>query len=278
MESFKPEPEQEKGLSSELESEKKEYNFGAIAKLEKPIIELAEKLREKIENGEYDTLISDDVGGRIPTLILRKIMLSKAKDDQFKKRLKTFFIAGGKGRHEDEKELGDFIKGVSEISNKVLLVTEYIETGKAIKEIMRLFENYGLKSFDVASVTVYSEFIADPTAVGFSEFLSSFKKNSREFFYGEIVDETPPIYGWGASLGGVKKKTKERFEKREIHGAHPIRMEDLALQVYHAQQRYKTSKEVSRIKEIRKEIREDIKGAREDVEVLSQKVIEQVWK
>ena len=271
MESFKPEPEQEKGLSSELESEKKEYNFGAIAKLEKPIIELAEKLREKIENGEYDTLISDDVGGRIPTLILRKIMLSKAKDDQFKKRLKTFFIAGGKGRHEDEKELGDFIKGVSEISNKVLLVTEYIETGKAIKEIMRLFENYGLKSFDVASVTVYSEFIADPTAVGFSEFLSSFKKNSREFFYGEIVDETPPIYGWGASLGGVKKKTKERFEKREIHGAHPIRLEDLARQQYH-----KASEEVSN--EIVKGIRGDIKRARADVEVLSQKVIEQVWK
>ena len=70
----------------------KEFHFQEIMEIEPAMISLVSQLKKKIEKGEYDTLISDDVGGRIPTLILRKI-IKELNPDQ---KLETYFIASGK--------------------------------------------------------------------------------------------------------------------------------------------------------------------------------------
>ncbi len=54
---------------SEFETMNPEYHFEEIAEIEQAVASLISQLKEKIKNGEYDTLISDDTGGRIPTLI-----------------------------------------------------------------------------------------------------------------------------------------------------------------------------------------------------------------
>jgi len=56
----------------ELLENKQEYHFKTIEELEPAIANLVAQLKEKIEIGEYDTLISDEVGGRIPTLVFKK--------------------------------------------------------------------------------------------------------------------------------------------------------------------------------------------------------------
>ena len=85
-------------------SPEKQFHFAEIAGIEPAVISLAKQLKEEIDRGSYDTLISDDVGGRIPTLILRKILKARNPDN----KLSTFFVASGqkyipeKSENEDE--------------------------------------------------------------------------------------------------------------------------------------------------------------------------------
>ena len=51
-------------------SDEREVVFKEVAELELPIKIIIEKIRPRIENGEYGLIIGDDASGRIPTLIL----------------------------------------------------------------------------------------------------------------------------------------------------------------------------------------------------------------
>ena len=70
------------------------YNFPEIAEMESAMISLIEKLKDKIEKGEYNALIVDDIGGRIPALVLRKLMTEKGSYNK-ENKLNTFFVTGG---------------------------------------------------------------------------------------------------------------------------------------------------------------------------------------
>jgi len=73
------------------QKEEAEYYHPEIAEIEPAMIVLVEQIKSNIENGDYDTIISDDVGGRIPSLILRKIFKYKYP----KRKFNTFFVSGG---------------------------------------------------------------------------------------------------------------------------------------------------------------------------------------
>jgi len=64
-------------IKSPEKREESEYYHPEIAEIEPAMSALVEKIKSNIENGDYDTIISDDVGGRIPSLILRKIFKDK---------------------------------------------------------------------------------------------------------------------------------------------------------------------------------------------------------
>lgn len=101
MENFENKPKVENKESAP------EFHFREIAEIEPAIISLVKQLKEKIESGEYDTLISDDVGGRIPTLVLRKIIKEHNPDQ----KLGTFFIANGETylpTSANKKNMGNF--------------------------------------------------------------------------------------------------------------------------------------------------------------------------
>ena len=111
-----------------------EFHFEEIAEIEPAIISLVNQLKEKIESGEYDTLISDDVGGRIPTLILRKIIKEHNPDQ----KLQTFFVASGKTYlptptdKEKYGQLQEYLRKVADKTKKALIVTQFVFTGKTL--------------------------------------------------------------------------------------------------------------------------------------------------
>ncbi|MEK7121576.1 MAG: hypothetical protein AAB857_02610 [Patescibacteria group bacterium] len=111
-----------------------EFHFREIAEIESAMASLVRQLKEKIESGEYDTLISDDIGGRIPTLILRKIIKEHNPDQP----LGTFFIASGKtylptsADTEKYEQLQEHLKKVTDKTKKALIVTQFISTGKTL--------------------------------------------------------------------------------------------------------------------------------------------------
>ena len=73
------------------ESKESLYHFEEMAEIEPAAIKLVRRLKESIEKGKYDALISDDAGGRIPTLLIRKIM-RKIRPDM---KVPTLFVKGG---------------------------------------------------------------------------------------------------------------------------------------------------------------------------------------
>lgn len=93
----------DKTITPVQEKERTEYFFPEIEIFEKPMREVVLQMKQEIEAGVYKVLLGDDIGGRIPTLILNEII--KEKNPQ--KDLGMFFVAGG---HELPGR-GNFVDG-----------------------------------------------------------------------------------------------------------------------------------------------------------------------
>ena len=103
-----------------LEYENK-YNFPEIMELIKPaLINLIEQLKDSIESGEYETIISDEASARIPSLIVRKILKEKYPDNQ--KPPKIYFLNFGRAWPLDD-ELEKFIANNNQKWGKTLFMT-----------------------------------------------------------------------------------------------------------------------------------------------------------
>ena len=137
-----------------------EFHFREIAEIEPAMVSLVKQLKEKIDSGDYDTLISDDVGGRIPTLILRKIVKEHNPDQE----LGTFFIASGKtylptSRDTEKYEkLQEHLRKITSKTKKALIVTQIIFTGKTLIRLADALQEAGVDDFDIASVDAMPHF------------------------------------------------------------------------------------------------------------------------
>ena len=178
----------------ELEIET-EYNFPEIAKLENSFVALLGKIKKEIDENRWGALISDDGGGRIPTLVLRKIIEARTGASP-----QTFFIAGGRYTPEmkDGEKQDIFVEYLKGIRNKigearVLLTTQYIESGTSMLRIAFHMHRAGFENVDIATLStsrlydsiadfkVYSASPQQETLKNKHERLSGVEKNWREY-------------------------------------------------------------------------------------------------
>ncbi len=117
-------------------------------KYKKGIVPIVNKLKDDIEKGVFDTLISDDAGARLPTLILKDIL--KAKGPQ-NKELKVRFLALGRSPSYGP-ELEEYVQKHKDEWGKILLVTEYVGTGNTLDRIRDTFDNASVTDYDVAAL------------------------------------------------------------------------------------------------------------------------------
>lgn len=279
--------------SSEKISENKqegEYNFPELKELKPAVLFLVERLKSAIETGEYKTLISDDAGARIPTLVLRKIFQEKSPD---LKAPQTYFLAMGKRKRADWDAIEKFIKAKKDKLGKTLIITEYVSSGET-EAAMR-------SAFDRAGFTNYNH-------------------KSLYYEYGNIQGEPiAPEYIRNQTLlpklGGVRKKKRFKEEKGDLSripayvdesvGAHPELIKkttsnpelssslrekikkglDTAMydqwrwvDVYNAQRVLKQAEgKRERTKEEQMDIQTKINKARQDVGLIAKEVIAEVW-
>ncbi|MFA6437470.1 MAG: hypothetical protein WC242_00575 [Candidatus Paceibacterota bacterium] len=200
----------------ELLENKPEYNFKTIEELEPAIASLVAQLKEKIETGEYDTLISDEVGGRIPTLVLRKVIQELNPE----KRLNTFFVCGGRSSRgkEDYYEMVSFFREHTDKIKKALIVTEFVFRGTTIRDMSDALRDGtdGKAELDVASLFQYIPEEAEELRRGLE------RKNARLFVGEEDYGRAPgheegqiDLHNDAQWLGGIEKSKKE-------HSIHPI--------------------------------------------------------
>lgn len=117
------------------------------------------KLVVKLDLGgkvnEYDAIIGDDTSGRLPSLVLRSV-INKKREDEKKKKIDIYFVAGGRNMMEErEKNIDEFIGKKGESVKKALLVTEFISSGGSVARLAEILKNNGI-DYDIAAVSVES--------------------------------------------------------------------------------------------------------------------------
>src|SRR3989344_7993797 len=123
----------------------REIIFEEVAELELPIKTIIEKIKSRIENGEYGLIIGDDASGRIPTLILGNF-IKKVSEQVGLAKPNIIFIPGRLrarilGRDKDTKELEEHVGSFGASKDKrVLIITDTVLTGNSLKTLVTVLK------------------------------------------------------------------------------------------------------------------------------------------
>lgn len=194
----------------EILSEKdKKFIAYCIEDLRAPTQKILEQLHNKIERGEYTIIIGDDTSGRIPTVIIGGVI----KELYNKKNLPSplvRFIAGGSFSHKGIvskfNEYAEKLRGEGEEqfgsnrAQKVLIVTEFMGTGRTLEPLIMNFKAKGMP--------------CDVAAVGFGKNIFQ-RFRFEKVLGGEIIwgQKNEPKVWKKKEITGVKKDYKHLFSE-----------------------------------------------------------------
>lgn len=250
--------------------ENQEYHFEQMAEVEPSMILLVKQLKPVIESREYSAFLSDDAGGRIPTLVLKYVcdeirekLKEKYKDDMDKipTKIKTYFLAGGKTTPRKEskaqyKEMTDYMKTMDFGNKKVLVITQLTDTGETLEKIGLALkdtkdedgENIKGNQFDFASLFSYLD--------------------------DEAVEKLKQISGSELFSGGFPKSKKAElmiYDHERFSGIKGSKNPESLI----SEREY--SPIPKRAFPYNAENQNQINKSREDLKLMAKKVVEEVW-
>lgn len=137
-------------------TEKREFAFKEIEELREPLQEVLGKIREKIDGHQYDLIIGEETSGRIPTLVVTRLMKRLYGETE---KLQALFFAGGRSVHNaaamEKKYEGiqQSLKKVLDSQNakEALVVTDTILSGGSVQPITDSLKQLG-KRFDLLAL------------------------------------------------------------------------------------------------------------------------------
>ena len=204
-------------IQSPPETPKEKYNFPEIEAIREDMLSLCQKMREAIDQGRYTILVSDEVGGRIPTLILRKII----KKIHPEKELRTLFVASGqKSDLPDYTQKEEYAKLKKYLSvneqDYILLVTQFIYSGHTMQKLASALRDagLGLQGLDIAATTSFhiSEEDLQRGVISSSDVdpLGDEEMRSGRFYEDDV---RLPMMADNIFIGGMSQSTKEMEKK-----------------------------------------------------------------
>ncbi len=144
--------------------------------------------------GRYDTIISDDASGRLVSLLVKSV-LDRTRERKGLKPLNLRFVAGGINRSDQKIAIREYLAKHHSEFGRILLVTEIVDTGDSMRNLLRLFADFKL-SPDVASVSIAK--LPDKYHVLFS----------NKLIYGSLGYAGGNLYGFDSRRqAGVDKKS-----------------------------------------------------------------------
>jgi len=220
-------------IKQEQAKSKGEVQLEEVAELEAPIKKIIEKIKNRIENGEYGLIIGDDASGRIPTRILGDFIrdISKIKGHY---QPNIIFIPGRKfnslGSDSKEsmfqKQFEQYISKFGAVSSKkILVITDTVYSGESLIKLANLIKNAG---YVLEIATIGQEFegpLGRPDSLA-DENLEGIEIISGEFQAKKEQEEktgwahTPMIYA-NKKMSGVYKTSGQLKSERLIdkHGS-----------------------------------------------------------
>ena len=166
-----------------------------------PLREIVFKIKEKIKEGKYTTIIGDDASGRVPALILYRLLKEIYKSSD--QNINALFLAGSRKTEDLETKkrgISDFLKSRLTGGEKVLVVTELIHRGSSLLPVTEVLQKLQIE-YDVTTVGILKK-----SKIGELE-----EKLSSEIIYGE---QGKPSIDGNYVIAGVKKSYDELSAKR----------------------------------------------------------------
>ena len=268
--------------------ERGESELEKVKGLKESIIHLCREMKENIERG-YDALVSDDTGGRIPTLILRAVCQQVHNNPD----LKTVFIASGshyKPKNPEENRLLDeYIESGIGNSKRVLLITQHIQHGGTINHLIEHINSAGATLVDVATVDNFEGQLLNPKVggnlyvggilnkdqIGFTENNNMASGISKRGEY----DPRPIRLDTALNNGDQKRSTYLSFDEYD---------EFAGIEKYDGfyEKRDKREKAAQRLEELdsvplseneKRDIQENINRTRIAIRQLASEIVQEVW-
>lgn len=165
-----------------------------IGHLEEPMKKIFKELLPNIEKGDYDLIIGIDASGRIPTLIVGKLInyVYAKKGNEFPK---TRFLAGSGKKESAEEQINKWNP-----QKKVLIVEDTILSGSSIKFLANILKEKGIH-FDIASISTWGSIENERQRL---------RLGSDNIYIG--TSDSTDIYK-ARHLGGVKKEQGDTFAR-----------------------------------------------------------------
>ena len=180
-----------------------------IEELRIPLQNLLKEMKNSIEQGEYKTIIGDDRSGRIPTLVLNKVIKNIYKDKKYEIP-QILFLAGSKdvGLIYDEKNKPVYDKNKNEAkkeqikkhllkylknkNEKILISTEYFQTGSSVSELIKALKELE-QPFEICTISSPRQNATHSDSPTFADWHA--KNKDCKIFYGidTINVDSPPL-------------------------------------------------------------------------------------
>jgi len=282
------------GLKNNPESAKEKYYFPEILSLKERMTALALKMKESIDSGKYSVLVSDEVGGRIPTLILRELIKSANPE----KEIQTFFIASGKSylHNLNSKLYEDYLKFFStKVSpeDHLLLITQYIHSGGTIADLSKILKDAGVVNIDIAVARSLldqktAEYVlpnADNIFIGENNTGSERVDEESVWFTGVGKDQKPESIFPKKLANLIETEGRGRFvTEKEYDSFFGIEDNDKSWEVIEKSRdpksnyNYDEYAKSTLTEEEKVKLQENINKVRKDINTLATEIFEEVWK
>jgi adenine/guanine phosphoribosyltransferase-like PRPP-binding protein len=204
-------------LIHEVRAVKSEGNF-IKDELKEPFKEFGEEsesllnsLRQNIESEKYDFIIGVDSSGRLPTLLVSKVVSKVYKS----KKPKTLFISGEREAWGGERYSDDLNKRLKYLptGSSVIIVDDSIHRGDSVLPIINHLKNAGIK-VDLAVLSIKDDKLFDDVKMEWvykkSEHLKELKeKLGLDPYYG-VYGGISSVYGL-SDWSGVRKSSNQEL-------------------------------------------------------------------
>lgn len=191
-----------------MRTERPEFHDSRIEELQRPLESLVEELLPHIREGKYSLLIGDDTSGRIPTLILRKVINSVYGKIGIPD-IPTVFFSPGLASTEDETKLRE--KAIREYilrpNTRALIATEYIRFGTAVAGIGDPLRRIGI-ACDIATIgaTFKNKSNMSMSHLDLNYQLKNLISNGTRIFIGDSSSGSCPRIYSAEELNGISSR------------------------------------------------------------------------
>ncbi|MBC7981851.1 hypothetical protein H7X65_02125, partial [Candidatus Parcubacteria bacterium] len=195
-------------ISKELSKNVESYNNHEIMEeMELMATSLIEKMKDKIDEGAYDLIISDEGSGRLPTMLFRKIYQARNPGKDFD----TIFMNGAHSeRDPGVSSKAQWLKREYDKGRRhAIIVSDYAETGKTLSHFSNNFRYLtsmtGVSFSDVSAAVLRTAFDEHSRSDGVNQ-------KFKDLFVGEILPVIPKITAHTEvtrKLMGTKKNKDE---------------------------------------------------------------------